>query len=172
MGFTGKRAMEFKIRYIEAFNRMEEELRRQREHPRPLEDPETLLRRKREQDRIRQARHRAKLAEIRKSIPQDRFPEDCGYLELNFPEQTAKPSRPFWKDLPDNPGSLSIQDLLDPDYPDPIRQVLECLEKAGYDVQGPWTQYQAMKEHLRSCAEVFTEIYELVRGRRRDRWPL
>ena len=28
MGFTGKRAMEFKIKYIEAFNRMEEELRR------------------------------------------------------------------------------------------------------------------------------------------------
>ena len=28
MGFTGKKAMEFKIRYIEAFNRMEEELRK------------------------------------------------------------------------------------------------------------------------------------------------
>lgn len=29
MGFTGKKAMEFKIRYIEAFNRMEETLRSQ-----------------------------------------------------------------------------------------------------------------------------------------------
>ena len=28
MGFTGKRAMEFKIKYIEAFNRMEEKLRK------------------------------------------------------------------------------------------------------------------------------------------------
>ena len=36
MGFTGKRAMEFKIRYIEAFNRMEEELRR-----RQVQSPET-----------------------------------------------------------------------------------------------------------------------------------
>ena len=34
MGFTGKRAMEFKIRYIEAFNRMEEEFRRQHEESR------------------------------------------------------------------------------------------------------------------------------------------
>ena len=31
MGFTGKRAMEFKIKYIEAFNRMEEDLRNQKE---------------------------------------------------------------------------------------------------------------------------------------------
>ena len=30
MGFNGKRAMEFKIRYIEAFNQMEEELRSQK----------------------------------------------------------------------------------------------------------------------------------------------
>ena len=36
MGFTGKRAMEFKIKYIEAFNRMEEELRR-----RVVRSPET-----------------------------------------------------------------------------------------------------------------------------------
>ena len=27
MGFTGKRALEWKLRYIDAFNRMEEELR-------------------------------------------------------------------------------------------------------------------------------------------------
>ena len=31
MGYTGKKAMEFKLKYIEAFNAMEEELRRQRE---------------------------------------------------------------------------------------------------------------------------------------------
>ena len=57
-------------------------------------------------------------------------------LDLNFPKQTARHPRPFWKDLPDNPGGLSIQDLLAPDYPDPIRQVIERLEKAGYDVEG------------------------------------
>ena len=39
MGFTGKKAMEFKIKYIEAFNRMEEELRRRKENPRNIEAP-------------------------------------------------------------------------------------------------------------------------------------
>ena len=86
--------------------------------------------------------------------------------DLDFPKDTARPSRPFWKDLPDNPGSLSIQDLLDPDYTDPIRQLLERIEKAGYDVQGPWSQYQAMKEHLRSAAKAFDEIYQIARARR------
>ena len=43
MGFTGKRAMEFKIRYIEAFNRMEEELRRRKDKTRTLENPDFLI---------------------------------------------------------------------------------------------------------------------------------
>ena len=45
MGFTGKRAMEFKIKYIEAFNRMEEELKGQDLHSRIRDDrsaPEPL----------------------------------------------------------------------------------------------------------------------------------
>lgn len=36
MGFTGKKALEWKLRYIEAFNRMEEELRMQAAQPEPL----------------------------------------------------------------------------------------------------------------------------------------
>ena len=89
-------------------------------------------------------------------------------LDLDFPKETAKPSRSFWKNLPpDAPkDGLSIQDLLDPDYPDPIRQLLDRIEKAGYNVRGPWTQYQAMKEHLRSAAKAFDEIYKIARVRR------
>ena len=89
-------------------------------------------------------------------------------VDLDFPKETAKPSRSFWKDLPpDAPkDGLSIQDLLDPDYVDPIRQLLERIEKAGYDVQGPWTQYQAMKGHLRFAAKAFEEIYQISRVRR------
>jgi hypothetical protein len=87
-------------------------------------------------------------------------------LNLDFPKETARPSRPFWKDLPDNPGSLSIQDLLDPDYPDPIRQLILRIEAAGYDVSGLWIQYEAMKGHLRSAAETFNEIYQIARVRR------
>ncbi len=57
---------------------------------------------------------------------------------LNFPKETALPEKPFWKEkAPEERGSgLSVQDLLDPSYPDPIRQLLDRLEKTGYDVQG------------------------------------
>ena len=157
MGFTGKRAMEFKIKYIEAFNRMEEELRRRKENPRIIEDAEALLRRRREQDRIRQARHRAKIAELPPALPD---------IDLNFPKESARPSRPFWKDLPEDLGSLSIQDLLDPDYPDPLRKAIDRIEAAGFDANGLRVQYEAMKGHLRSCAAAFTEIYHLARVRR------
>lgn len=40
MGFTGKKAMQFKIAYIEAFNRMEKQLHEQRQQPEP---PEVFL---------------------------------------------------------------------------------------------------------------------------------
>lgn len=36
MGFTGKKALEWKLKYIEAFNRMEEELRMQASQPEPM----------------------------------------------------------------------------------------------------------------------------------------
>ena len=157
MGFTGKKAMEFKIKYIEAFNRMDEELRRRKENPRIIEDAEALLRRRREQDRIRQARHRAKIAELPPALPD---------IDLNFPKESARPSRPFWKDLPEDLGSLSIQDLLDPDYPDPLRKAIDRIEAAGFDANGLRVQYEAMKGHLRSCAAAFTEIYHLARVRR------
>ena len=159
MGFTGKKAMEFKIKYIEAFNRMEEELRRRKENPRSLEDAEALLRRRREQDRIRQARHRAKIAELPPALPD---------IDLNFPKESARPSRPFWKDLPEDLGSLSIQDLLDPDYPDPLRLAIDRIEAAGFDANGLRVQYEAMKGHLRSCSAAFTEIYHLARVRRSE----
>ncbi|WP_053764686.1 phage antirepressor N-terminal domain-containing protein [Leptospirillum ferriphilum] len=122
----------------------------------------------------------------RKDLTQYRFEEACQFVkdyplvrlpavipkttevDLDFPKKTARPSRSFWKDLPpDAPkDGLSVQDLLDPDYPDPLRQLLERIEKAGYDVQGPWIQYQAMKEHLRSAAKAFDEIHKLSRVRR------
>ena len=37
MGFTGKKAMQFKLAYIEAFNRMEKELQEQRQEPEPAD---------------------------------------------------------------------------------------------------------------------------------------
>ena len=249
MGFTGKQAMEFKIRYIEAFNRMEEELRRRKEPPAiPQDSPRLTFIQKRILSEIVTARSHllhfdqrdpmmarmwqslkdhfritslddlpAHLFEAARSfletfpvdIPETRppgIPYDprsrrdrdstsatvsvepekdvpvCSpvtqtevdvaangkSLDLNFPKDSARPSRSFWKDLPpDSPkDGLSVQDLLDPDYPDPLRQLLERIEKAGYDVQGPWTQYQAMKGHLRSCSAAFTEIYQIARVRR------
>ena len=124
----------------------------------------------------------------RKDLTQYRFEEACRFvqnyplvslpelpvmpkttkLDFNFPKETAKPSRSFWKDLPpDAPkDGLSIQDLLDPDYPDPLRQAIDRLEKAGYDVQGLWIQYQTMKGHLRSAMKAFDEIYQISRVRR------
>ena len=41
MGYTGKEAMQFKVKYIEAFNAMEEELRKQ-EKPRAKKKPKAL----------------------------------------------------------------------------------------------------------------------------------
>ena len=41
MGYTGKEAMAFKVKYIEAFNAMEEELRKQ-EKPKPKRKPKAL----------------------------------------------------------------------------------------------------------------------------------
>ena len=218
MGFTGKRAMEFKIKYIEAFNRMEEELRRRKEPPAIPQDPfitpalnlkepidfrQNVQLRKLIDEKIRilpEPLHQSAYSLIikalfaflgirsRKDLTQYRFEEACQFvrdyplvrlpsppvtpktteIDLDFPKETAKPSRSFWKDLPpDAPkDGLSVQDLLDPDYPDPIRQLLDRIEKAGYDVQGPWTQYQAMKGHLRSAAKAFEEIYQISRVRR------
>ena len=112
-----------------------------------------------EQDRIRQARHRAKIAELPPALPD---------IDLNFPKESARPSRPFWKDLPEDLGSLSIQDLLDPDYPDPLRKAIDRIEAAGFDANGLRVQYEAMKGHLRSCSAAFTEIYHLARVRRSE----
>ncbi len=72
------------------------------------------------------------------------------------------------KDLPEDLGSLSIQDLLDPNYPDPLRQAIDRIEAAGFNAQGLRIQYDAMKGHLRSCAAAFTEIYHLARVRRSE----
>lgn len=218
MGFTGKRAMEFKIKYIEAFNRMEEELRGRKEPPAIPQDPfitptlnlkepidfrQHVQLRKLIDEKIRilpEPLHQSAYSLIikalfaflgirsQKDLTQYRFEEACRFVQnyplvrlpsppvtpkttevdLDFPKETAKPSRSFWKDLPpDAPkDGLSIQDILDPDYVDPIRQLLERIEKAGYDVQGPWTQYQAMKGHLRFAAKAFEEIYQISRVRR------
>lgn len=43
MGFTGKKAMQFKMEYINAFNRMENEIKQQAEHARLPQSPEELL---------------------------------------------------------------------------------------------------------------------------------
>lgn len=37
MGFTGKKAMEFKLKYIEAFNKMEQQIRNQSERPKLMQ---------------------------------------------------------------------------------------------------------------------------------------
>ena len=228
MGFTGKRAMEFKIKYIEAFNRMEEELRGRKEPPSIPQDPPkiTFIQRRILSEIVTSRSHllhfdqrdpmmarmweglmdhfridrlgdlpehlfqsaRSFLETFPVEIPETRPPgipyeprpktktrplqrtvvSEGDRLNLDFPKETAKPSRSFWKDLPpDAPkDGLSVQDLLDPDYPDPIRQLLDRIEKAGYDVQGPWTQYQAMKGHLRFAAKAFEEIYQISRVRR------
>lgn len=86
-------------------------------------------------------------------------------LDLNFPKQTARHPRPFWKDHPEFSGSLSIQDLLDPDYPDPLREAIARMEAAGYDVEGLWIQYLAMKWALRTNAEVFRTILDTARAK-------
>ena len=44
MGFTGEKAMQFKIAYIEAFNAMEEQLRQHPGTARPLPEPPALFR--------------------------------------------------------------------------------------------------------------------------------
>lgn len=43
MSFTGKKAMEFKMEYINAFNQMEAEIKQQSEHARLPQSPEELL---------------------------------------------------------------------------------------------------------------------------------
>ena len=84
---------------------------------------------------------------------------------LNFPKKTALPEKPFWKENApeEGTGGLSVQDLLDPSYPDPIRQAIDRLEKLGYDVGGLWDQYLAMKWNLKANAEIFREILDLAR---------
>ena len=86
---------------------------------------------------------------------------------LNFPKASALPEKPFWKgNAPEEgAGGLSVQDLLDPSYPDPIRQAIDRLEKLGYDVGGLWDQYFAMKWSLKTNAAVFREILNLARVR-------
>ena len=93
--------------------------------------------------------------------------ETNGMWDLNFPKETALPEKPFWKGnaLDEGGGGLSVQDLLDPSYPDPIRQAIERLEKLGYDVGGLWDQYFAMKLSLKTNAAVFREILDLARVR-------
>ncbi len=87
-----------------------------------------------------------------------------GMWNLNFPKETALPEKPFWKEnVPEEgAGGLSVQDLLDPSYPDPIRQAIVRLEKLGYDVGGLWDQYFAMKGTLKTNAEVFRDILNLA----------
>ena len=218
MGFTGKRAMEFKIKYIEAFNRMEEDLRRRKENPAIPPDPfitptlnltapidfrQNVQLRKLIDEKIRilpEPLHQPAYSLImkalfaflgirsRKDLTQYRFEEACRFvqnyplvcrsalpetakttdIDLDFPKDTARPSHSFWKDLPpDAPkDGLSIQDLLDPDYPDPLRLAIDRIEAAGFDANGLRVQYEAMKGHLRSCAAAFREIYHLARVRR------
>ncbi|AIA31560.1 hypothetical protein [Leptospirillum ferriphilum] len=79
---------------------------------------------------------------------------------LNFPKETALPEKPFALD--EEGGGLSVQDLLDPSYPDPIRQAIDRLEKLGYDVGGLWIQYFAMKGSLKTNAAIFREILDLA----------
>ena len=228
MGFTGKRAMEFKIKYIEAFNRMEEELRRRKEPPAIPQDPPkiTFIQRRILSEIVTSRSHllhfdqrdpmmarmwkglldhfrierlddlpehlfhsaRSFLETFPVEIPETRPPgipyeprpktktrplqrtvvSEGDRLSLDFPKETAKPSRSFWKDLPpDAPkDGLSVQDLLDPDYPDPLRQAIDRIEAAGFDANGLRVQYEAMKGHLRSAAKAFEEIYQISRVRR------
>ena len=90
-----------------------------------------------------------------------------GMWDLNFPKETALPEKPFWKgNVPEEgTGGLSVQDLLDPSYPDPIRQAIVRLEKLGYDVGGLWDQYLAMKWSLKTNAEVFRKILGMARAK-------
>lgn len=86
MGFTGKRAMEFKIKYIEAFNRMEEELKGQDLHSRLREDrpsPEPLDRTlDRERLRLEAMRLRTDRAmKLRKMVLEFREREIFGLAE-------------------------------------------------------------------------------------------
>ena len=55
-------------------------------------------------------------------------------------------------------SGLSVQDLLDPSYPAPIRQAIVRLEKLGYDVGGLWVEYISMKYHLKTNIKVFREL--------------
>jgi Rha family phage regulatory protein len=214
MGFTGKRAMEFKIRYIEAFNRMEEELRGRKETPRPaipagqakIETRAEKLTREHQNILTEIVFERAHQfpEEIRVSVRDAMFkrvysrfmvwrlseladafyPDVKNFLErmdlsgmmvrsdnrkldLNFPRSSAKPSRSYFRDYPDAAdGTLFIQDLLDPDYPDPLGQAIDKLTDAGYEVEGLRIQYRAMKGHLMAAAESFDKIYRLSRDRR------
>lgn len=129
---------------------------------RVIEDPDARLRRIREGNRIRQTRFRAKIAEKLAEVDHART------LDLNFPKGTATPEKPFWKESPPDWGgdSLSVQDLLGKNYPDPLRQAIERIEKAGYDVEGLWVQYHALYHHLRANSDILTKIYDMSRARR------
>ncbi len=86
MGFIGKRAMEFKIKYIEAFNRMEEELKGQDLHshlPKDRPVPESLERTlERERPRLEAMRLRTDRAmKLKKMILEFREREIFGLAE-------------------------------------------------------------------------------------------
>ncbi len=82
---------------------------------------------------------------------------------LNYPKETALPEKPFRNE--NQTGSLSVQDLLDPSYPDPIKQAILHLENLGYDVEGLRLQHIAMKHYLKTNAQIFRDILELAQAR-------
>ena len=49
--------------------------------------------------------------------------------------------------------------------PDPLREAIARMEKAGYDVEGLWTQYIKWKWALRTNAEVFRTILDTARAK-------
>ncbi|EIJ75193.1 MAG: putative antirepressor protein (Ant) [Leptospirillum sp. Group II 'C75'] len=89
-------------------------------------------------------------------------------LNLDFPKKTAIPEVPFWREIPPDWGddSLSLQDLLSPEYPAPLKIALTRLEEAGYDVEGLWLEYWNLRHHLQASSRILTEIYNMARARR------
>ena len=49
--------------------------------------------------------------------------------------------------------------------PDPLREAIARMEKAGYDVEGLWTQYIKWKWALRTNAEVFRTILDMAHAK-------
>ncbi len=164
MGFTGKEATQWKVAYIDAFNRMEAELLRLAPAQPQIDyrriSPAQAQTLKEHVERVVESGlqtfgetwkrlHKKFRVNSYHELPASKFAEACAYLEgklpkgYNFPLSTA--------DVHDRQMAstwLTPARLMDPKNRSPELELIAALERDGHDVMGAKIRILAMREAM------------------------